>query len=763
MRKTLLIFSLISFAAMALHAQTNDPHISQQYYIGAHNIDQLWNTTTGSSNTRIAIHSATGFTSSHEDMTGSRYLNPFTNWFAPEKGFASELAGIVGANSNNGIGIAGINWNAVLRSYNFVEVNYTNPEPGHEFTADNVDYYFNVNHMSIMLDEAINDNMNVHLFTFGVPTSNIGKLSNFDNPSVNPSFYRFLHEGPKLPSSPPPLFEEQYISDFLDALQVMGTNIWNAISGSTYSVTSPYENFRSKLYEAAENQNGILIAPVGDVIEGTPPAPILMPLSFDDFVIGVGGGELDAFSDPIHWEGAGTSPYVNVTAAATDIVTITGGDFDAYNTSFSSTQASAAIVAGVASLLKTELNGYSYEDIRHVLQNTAIDIEDPGFDEKTGHGWVDAQAAIEYIQNNDFVRKSVQKNDISTIQDSEDNSYTYLIDVEIAVEHFGSTGCASTGQILSGRSEGLINTFRGRIDFDYKFNGVPDVWLNNTSSGTDVNPGPYGIHFKQYYEPYEKNLSILSVDETGFEFEMKYWGIKIYNSNQQLICYGDLPNMNNIQMDYTAVGDETDISTAPPETPFISGNISQGAPNLSWNSVNGAVSYQINRTSYHPSVADATFTTTSTTFLDNTLPFNVESTWQIFDSIGYTVQAVSAIDIKSGQSNQVLYGEAGGWGNQTIAEQIPDEFNIHSNYPNPFNPTSTIRYDVPEASAVLIEVYNMLGQRVAVLVDQQMQPGYHEVVFDASSFASGNYIARFVATGSSDKQIVQTLNMQLIK
>ena len=79
--------------------------------------------------TRIAIHSATGFTNSHEDMTGSRYLNPYSNWFSPEKGFASELAGIIGANTNNGTGMVGINWNATLKSYNFVESNASSADP----------------------------------------------------------------------------------------------------------------------------------------------------------------------------------------------------------------------------------------------------------------------------------------------------------------------------------------------------------------------------------------------------------------------------------------------------------------------------------------------------------------------------------------------------------------------------------------------------------------------------------------------------------
>lgn len=203
MRATLLILLLSLTATVHLYAQTNDPLVNQQYYIGAHNIDQLWNTTTGSSSTRIAIHSATGFTSSHEDMVGSRYLNPYSNWFSPEKGYASELAGIVAANSDNNTGIAGINWNATLKSYNFVEDNVSNPDPDYEFNSENVDYYLSIDNMNTMLDAANNDNMDIHIFSFGVPTSNLGKISLLDQNPDPLNLYRMIYEGPDFPSQPP--------------------------------------------------------------------------------------------------------------------------------------------------------------------------------------------------------------------------------------------------------------------------------------------------------------------------------------------------------------------------------------------------------------------------------------------------------------------------------------------------------------------------------------------------------------------------------
>ncbi len=89
---------------------------------------------------------------------------------------------------------------------------------------------------------------------------------------------------------------------------------------------------------------------------------------------------------------------------------------------------------------------------------------------------------------------------------------------------------------------------------------------------------------------------------------------------------------------------------------------------------------------------------------------------------------------------------------------LPSDFSLKQNYPNPFNPSSTIQFGLPEASFVRLEVFNMLGQRVSELVNEQLPTGYHSVRFDASSLASGIYIYRIQA-GS----FVQTKKMMLIK
>lgn len=88
----------------------------------------------------------------------------------------------------------------------------------------------------------------------------------------------------------------------------------------------------------------------------------------------------------------------------------------------------------------------------------------------------------------------------------------------------------------------------------------------------------------------------------------------------------------------------------------------------------------------------------------------------------------------------------------------PRTFELEQNFPNPFNPTTQINYSVPENTDVKIEVYNVIGRRVATLVNKEMAPGNYTVQLDASRLASGMYFYRLEA-GST----LLTKKMTLIK
>ena len=85
-------------------------------------------------------------------------------------------------------------------------------------------------------------------------------------------------------------------------------------------------------------------------------------------------------------------------------------------------------------------------------------------------------------------------------------------------------------------------------------------------------------------------------------------------------------------------------------------------------------------------------------------------------------------------------------------------FELYDNYPNPFNPSTTIKFDLPKSSQVNLKVYDILGREVSVLVNEKREAGAYEVKFDGSALASGMYFYRIQA-GS----FVQTKKLLLLK
>jgi hypothetical protein len=86
----------------------------------------------------------------------------------------------------------------------------------------------------------------------------------------------------------------------------------------------------------------------------------------------------------------------------------------------------------------------------------------------------------------------------------------------------------------------------------------------------------------------------------------------------------------------------------------------------------------------------------------------------------------------------------------------PSYTSLYQNYPNPFNASTTIEFTLPEAADVELSVYNILGQKVAVLLDGRKSAGEHAVTWDAGDMPSGVYFAR-LETGHISKSVKMVL------
>ena len=109
--------------------------------------------------------------------------------------------------------------------------------------------------------------------------------------------------------------------------------------------------------------------------------------------------------------------------------------------------------------------------------------------------------------------------------------------------------------------------------------------------------------------------------------------------------------------------------------------------------------------------------------------------------------------------------------NDVAMYETPVAYRLEQNYPNPFNPTTTISFDLPLTSMVSLKIYNMLGQEVSTILDnQEIEDGALELTFDAASLSTGVYFYRLTAQsiadpdeGTASQLYVSVKKMMLVK
>ena len=93
-----------------------------------------------------------------------------------------------------------------------------------------------------------------------------------------------------------------------------------------------------------------------------------------------------------------------------------------------------------------------------------------------------------------------------------------------------------------------------------------------------------------------------------------------------------------------------------------------------------------------------------------------------------------------------------------INNELPEEFALSQNFPNPFNPSTTIKFSIPVQGSYKLKIYNIIGEQVAQLINGKLDPGHHEVHFNARNLASGVYLYNLVG-----KNVNITRKMILMK
>jgi hypothetical protein len=183
---------------------------------------------------------------------------------------------------------------------------------------------------------------------------------------------------------------------------------------------------------------------------------------------------------------------------------------------------------------------------------------------------------------------------------------------------------------------------------------------------------------------------------------------------------------------------------------FASSNISL-TPAMTWGTVNGASTYKIQISP----VNNFSVITDSATVSSNQHQVPVG---KLLVSTTYFWRVNATGSLGTSPWSDVWYFSTKAVGIQQISTITPSDFKLYSNYPNPFNPATKIKFDLPKKSQTSLIVYDALGKTVQTLVNTELKEGTYEYTWDASKYNSGVYFVRII----SDK-FAETKKMLMIK
>jgi hypothetical protein len=385
-------------------------------------------------------------------------------------------------------------------------------------------------------------------------------------------------------------------------------------------------------------------------------------------------------------------------------------------------------VSGIASLLKGYNANLYNDDIEHIIQLSADKVRTDlytydanGWNINVGYGRVNARRALDRLRLPYFLTQHTASggSDVGS-------TGTY-------VHAFFSTYGLADGAYIVRRHE-----VRRTISLPYNYTAIPDVWGRGvaTNGFSLANPN-FGMGWCEVVPG-----TVTSTNATLRTYVYEVWDLGGY-------WVGWVPtNPANATFGYTVLGTFAPLSLtlSGPDCLFFK-QIGTYAANVSGGS--GYRTYQW----YRSFNGGASWTASGTA---QTQQFTM-----VYDDF------LVRCDVHDSQTGEdasrtllVQYCEAKL--NPSAGISLPRAFALHEGYPNPFNPTTTIEFDLPEDAVVALNVFDVLGRKVGELASGNYAAGYHSVIWYAQDAASGIYFARFTATKPSGKVAYSKINKLIL-
>jgi len=437
------------------------------------------------------------------------------------------------------------------------------------------------------------------------------------------------------------------------------------------------------------------------------------------------------------WWGSNYGSWINLVAPGIYHYTTYRNQSDG---SFSGTSCSTPMISGVAGLILSESRdrglNLTNDDIWHLMEKTADDVNsstNPGFDQYIGYGRVNGDRALQYLQDPYTVKHSTSYGGSSQLT-WDDHWHTF----------YNNGGLASGNYVVEQYK--ITKT----VNFSPAYQSVPLVWARErtTNGWSGANPNdelPW--------------VNVKNVTTTSVTFETFVYYVK-YNILGQSINQWYPASPSNAKIDYTIIGIE---QTPPPLTVNITGptHLNYGEVgeftahpsggsgtyiNYKWwsrNDEGGIEPYILNGgiVPNAPPVGEWIYMSQWEGHQSITMgpSYDFSLKCEVTDSDNNTATDIHSVIVGGPSLSKEQQNE-----NISII-MVPTELTLAENYPNPFNPTTTIRFGLPEAQHVLINVYSIKGELVTTLINDYLSEGYHQVIWDGtnsqgSKVGSGIYI-----------------------
>ena len=325
-------------------------------------------------------------------------------------------------------------------------------------------------------------------------------------------------------------------------------------------------------------------------------------------------------------------------------------------------------------------------------------------------------------------------------------------ELETEVDTFEKTASAFTLG-FSGFGAGLIEESQlppSVVTLNTPENGAAEITTNPTLTWqAEPQAASYTLQVSLSEDFASTVVDQTGIDETGYEvsgleYETQYfWRVRATNEAGD----GDWSEMWSFTTEEEPLSPPDVVTLLSPED---GAEDVETTPLLMWQASERAEVYELQLTD-NPEFSNLLIELTDLQNTEHQIADDLESATTYF----WRVRA----------GNQTEYSEwSESWSFTTehatsiFTEDLPKEFTLNQNYPNPFNPATRIRFALPEQAHVNLSVFNLLGQQVATLVNENQAAGWHEITFDAAALSSGIYIYRIEAGKN-----VQTKKMMLIK